>query len=118
MRLLKFEGGLFKRGVTESVAYQWVRDFIFTEDIIEGMEQFTKCSFDRNYQHKESTDSRLKSDLKCLNLITEFFNQYDPFSDATDKLINIANGMSGSEEANCHKAFEVGIAIRENISKT
>lgn len=73
MRLLKFEEGLFKRRVTKSVAYQWVKDFIFTKDLIEGMDEFTKSSFDKN-KDKDSTDSRLKTDLKCLNLIEEFFN--------------------------------------------
>lgn len=56
MRLMKSEGDLFRRGITESVAYQWVKDFIFTKDLIEGMEEFTKSSFDKNYQHKDSTD--------------------------------------------------------------
>ena len=118
MRLLKFEGGLFRRGVTESVAYQWIRGFIFTKDIVEGMERFTKCSFDKNYQHKDSSDSRIKLDLKSLKLIEDFFEQYDPFSETVETLINIANGMSATEKSNCHNAFEEGIKIMEDISGT
>lgn len=41
MRMLKCEGGLFKQGVTESVAYQWIQGLVFTKDIVEGMEEFT-----------------------------------------------------------------------------
>lgn len=41
MRLLKFEGGLFRRGVTESFAHQWIKSFMFNKDLIEGVEKFT-----------------------------------------------------------------------------
>lgn len=118
MRLLKFEGGLFRRGFTESVAYQWIRGYIFAKDIMEGMEKFTNCSFDKNYQHKDSTDSRLQAELKSLQLIEDFFNQYDPFPSSVDTLINIANGMSVSPETNCHNAFEESLKIMEEISTT
>lgn len=63
MRLLKFEGGLFRRGVTESVAHQWIQTFFFTKDLIEGVEKFTNCASAKNYQHKHSTDSRIEADL-------------------------------------------------------
>ena len=118
MRQLKFEGGLFRRGVTESVAYQWIRGFIFTKDIIEGLEKFTSCTSDRNYQHKDSSDNRIQLDSKALELIEKFFEQFDPFCDDTETLINIANGMSGSDKANCHNAFEKGLEIMDQIKET
>lgn len=118
MRLLKFEGGLFRRGVTESVAHQWIQTFLFTKDLIEGVEKFTNCASAKNYQHKDSTDSRIEADLKSLKLIEKFFEQYDPFPESIDSLINIANGMSGSPETNCHQAFEKGIEIIQGISGT
>ncbi|KAL7300457.1 hypothetical protein TKK_0006809 [Trichogramma kaykai] len=110
--------GLFRRGVTESVAYQWIREFIFTKDIIEGLEKFTNCSFDKNYQHKDSSDSRIALDSKCLKLIENFFEEYDPFSETVETLINIANGISATEKSNCHNAFEEGIKIMKDISGT
>ena len=102
--------------VTESVAYQWIRGFIFTKDIIEGTEKFTKCSFDRNYQHKDSTDSRIKKDAESLKKIEEFFTQYNPFPDSVENLINIANGISASKECNCHNVFEEGVKIMQEIA--
>ncbi|KAL7307868.1 hypothetical protein TKK_0000187 [Trichogramma kaykai] len=118
MRLCKLEGGLFKRGVTESVAYQWIRDFIFTKDIIQGMEKFTHLTFDKNYQHKDSTDGRLTADLKSLQQIEAFFEQYDPFPDSISVLMNIANGVTAKEDCNCHKAFEEGKIIMDDVSNT
>lgn len=116
MRLLKFEGGLFRRGVTESVACLWLFGFLFTKNLILGLEKFTKCCFDTNYQHKDAYDSRILQDIKSFKKIQEFFDQFDPFSDSNEVLINIANGMCSDSAVNCHCAFDVGIKIMTDIA--
>lgn len=49
MRLLKFEGGLFTKKVTECVAIQWVEGYLFLRDGIEGLEKSTRVNLDKNY---------------------------------------------------------------------
>lgn len=118
MRLLKFQGGLFQRGVTESVAFQWIIVFIFVKDLMEGLEKFTKSNFDKNYQHKDAYEGRIHKDRDSLAKLEEFLEQFDPFSELNDLLINISNGMSCGPDVNCHEAFKHGLEIMRNISGT
>lgn len=114
MRMLKCEGALFKWGVTESVAYQWIKGLVFTKDIVEGMEEFTGTAFERNYQHKDATDARMKKDHESPKKLEKYFCQYNPFSDV-NAVVNIANKMRRSENVNCHNAFEGGLQIMRKI---
>lgn len=56
----------------------------------------------------------MKKDHESLKKIEEFFCQYTPFPDV-NAVVNIANGMSGSENVNCHNAFEEGLQIMRKI---
>lgn len=119
MRILKIEGGLFKRSVTDSVAFQWLQAFTYIKDVILGLENFTDVISEKNFQHKDSTDGRIERDRICYEKIKQFFEQFDPFcEEESEKMINIANGMSSNAPVNCYKAFDVGIAIMNGIAGT
>lgn len=60
MKSMNVERGPFKRGVTESVVYKWIKGVIFSKDIIEGVEEFCNISFKKSYQHEDLTDHESK----------------------------------------------------------
>lgn len=49
MKEISVEGGLFKRGATESVVFKWIRGVIYSQDIIEGIEKFCDISFNKSH---------------------------------------------------------------------
>lgn len=117
MRILKIEGGLFKRGVTDSVAFQWLQAFIYIKDVILGMERFTKVACEKSFQHKDASDSRIKIDNETFDKFVQFLEQFHPFcEDDSDKIINVANGMTSDGVVNCHEAFKEGFKIMTSIA--
>lgn len=94
--MLKFERILFKRGLTESAAYQWLKDFIFT---------------------KIQLIVELNQTLNLLNSLKIFLSSMIHY-DTVETSKNIANGMKASEEANCHNEFEQVIKIMKGLVKT
>lgn len=114
IRIMSVEGGPFKRGVTESIVYKWIKGVIYTKDIIAGMEEFCNISFKKSYQHSDSTDARMERDDVDVKKLEEFFTQHSPFPD-TDAIMSIATGITGDENINCYNAFEEGL---KNMKKT
>ncbi|GFT02706.1 uncharacterized protein TNCV_829721 [Trichonephila clavipes] len=49
MKGMSVEGGPFKRGATENVVYKWIRGVIYSQDIIEGIENFCNISFNKSH---------------------------------------------------------------------
>ncbi|GFX72911.1 uncharacterized protein TNCV_1698081 [Trichonephila clavipes] len=107
---MSVEGGPFKRDATESVVYKWIRRVIYSQDIIEGIENFCNISFNKSHQHSDSTDARIDRDDIDVKLLVDFFIQHNHFPD-TDAIISIATGMTGDKDINCYNAFEQGLTV-------
>ncbi|GFW58552.1 uncharacterized protein TNCV_718521 [Trichonephila clavipes] len=108
MKGMSVEGGPFKLGATESVVYKWIRGVIYSQDIIEGIENFCNISFNKSHQHSNSTDARIDRNDIDDKLLVDFFIQHSPFPD-TDAIIPIATGITGYKDINCYDAFEQGL---------
>lgn len=115
MRRCNLKGGLFLRGVTDSVAIQWLMGSIATMDCLTALEKFTQKSIDKNYQHKDSHDSMLSRDIADMKKLDAFFEQFYPFPDV-ENVTNIVSGISGdNNRVTCHRAFEIGLEIMKEI---
>ena len=68
------------------------------------------------FWHKDASDARATRGKEALVKINKCFHQYDPFCEDTEKLVNIANGMCGDGNVNCHESFEIGLEIMRKIS--
>ncbi|GFT31809.1 uncharacterized protein TNCV_3081101 [Trichonephila clavipes] len=101
MKGMSVEGGPFKHGATESVVYKWIRGVIYSQDIIEGIENFCNISFNKSHQHCDSTDARIDRDDIGVKLLVDFFMQHSSFP-GTDAIISIA---TGDENINCYDAL-------------
>ena len=97
MKAMKVNGGTFKRGVTESIVYKWIKGVIHTKDVIEGIEDFCGVSFKKNFQHEDATDARIKRDNDDFKKIEEFFVEHNPFKNI-EEIFSIASGVTGDRE--------------------
>ncbi|GFU82034.1 uncharacterized protein TNCV_517141 [Trichonephila clavipes] len=116
MKGMGVEGGPFKRGATESIVYKWIREVIYSQDIIEGIENFWNISFNKSHQHSDWTDARIDRDDIDVKLLVDFFIQYSPFPD-TDAIIYIATGITGDKDINCYHAFEQGLTVMKKTGQ-
>lgn len=115
MRLLSVDGGIFKRGATDSVALKWIKGVIFTKDIIEGLEEFCGVKLEKNFessQHIDASDTRITKDRSDLNKLVAVFQEQNPFPDF-EGLISLSSGMIANDTVNCFNAFEIGKKILE-----
>ncbi|GFS53921.1 uncharacterized protein TNIN_371051 [Trichonephila inaurata madagascariensis] len=118
MKGMSVEGGPFKRGATESVVYKWIRGVIYSQGIIEGIENFCNISFNKSHQHSDSTDARIDRDDIDVKLLEDFFVQHSLFPD-TDAVISIDTGITGDKDINCYDAFEQGLtAMKKTEGQT
>ena len=81
MKGMSVKGGPFKRGATESVVYKWIIGVIYSQDIIEGIENFCDISFNKSHQHSDSTDARIERDDIDVKKLVDFFKLHGPFPD-------------------------------------
>lgn len=115
MRSLSVEGP-FKRGVTESVAFKWIKAVCSTKDVIEGIEKFCNVSFNKSKQHDDASDSRIKRDDADVAKLVEWLSSHNPFSIPTDAITSISTGVTGDSRINFHEAFEIGINSMKKIN--
>lgn len=92
------EGGPFKRGVTESIFYKWIKGVIFSKDII-VVEEFCNISFKKCPQHADSTDARIERDDIDMKKLEEYFIQHSPFP-VVAVIMTISTGTTGQENVN------------------
>jgi len=61
-------------------------------------------------QHVEVRDSRISRDDSDVEKVSEWLSINYPFPN-TNCLMSIATGISGNDNVNCHKAYEIGIYL-------
>lgn len=70
----------FKRGNTESVVHEWTIGIIYSQDIIEDIQNVYEIFFNRSHQHIESTDAGIERDDIDVKILIYSFKQYSTFS--------------------------------------
>lgn len=68
--------GLFRRVVTDSKTYTWIKSVIFTKDIIEIIEEFCNISFENNFETTQLIDAMklgIKRDMEDFKKLEEYF---------------------------------------------
>lgn len=85
MKSMKIGGGPFRREATPSVVFKWIRETLFTTDVVDGIEEFCEVSFKSSYQHIDASDSRIKEDSKAVDKI---FSNSQPLSSCSGSHID------------------------------
>lgn len=116
MRSIHSIGGLSRgRGITESVATSWLNSLTCCTYVNDDFEDFCKLHRTSSEQHKDSRDSNIVRDEKDLQKLIQWFKSHSPFP-SNQSLCNIATGMSGGPDVNCHEAESLGIRSVQKIS--
>jgi len=75
---------------------------------------FCNISLDTIDQHIDTRDSRINRDNEDVKKIIDWLTMYNPFR-FTNKIISLANGITGNNEINCYDAYNVGIVIMDSM---
>lgn len=59
-------------------------------------------------------DSRINRDNEDVKKIIEWLTMYNPFP-CTNKIMSLANGITGNYEINCYDAYNVGIVTMNSM---
>lgn len=110
MRVMKTEGGLIGRGITESTQMKFVLGMPYAHDVCEKIEQFCHVRFTSSEQHIDARDSRINRDNDDVQKIYDFFMDHNPFPFESE-LKSISNGTIGTEDVNSCDVFEIGKSI-------
>ena len=113
-RSMSVEGGPFKRGVTDSVVFKWIKGVAYTKDVLEGIAKFCNVSFKKSHQHDDASDARITRDDADVGKLVLWLESHNPFT-TSDVFISIATGVSGDEGVNCCDAFEVGLNAMKRV---
>uniref|UniRef100_A0A6P7GZZ5 Uncharacterized protein LOC114345123 n=1 Tax=Diabrotica virgifera virgifera TaxID=50390 RepID=A0A6P7GZZ5_DIAVI len=107
MRIMKIEGGMIGRTITESTLSRWILAMPYTNDVCKEIEKFCGINFSTTEQHVDATDSRIKRDNADVLKMFDWFKEHDPFPQTTS-IVSISTGVTGGENINCHDCFEIG----------
>ncbi|KYN28694.1 hypothetical protein ALC57_01884 [Trachymyrmex cornetzi] len=114
MKLMNVEGGPFKKGVSDSVVFKWIKGVPGTKDVLEGIEKFCNVSFNKSHQHDDASDARMTRDHADIEKLVLWLESHNPFT-TSDVFISIATGVSGDEGINCCDAFQVGLNAMQKV---
>lgn len=114
MRILKIEGGMIGRTITESTLARWILAMPYTNDICKEIEKFCNIKFSTSEQHVDARDSRIKRDDADVLKMYEWFKSNDPFP-CVDAIMCVSTGVTGGENINCYDYFEIGKNNLEEI---
>lgn len=114
MRILKIEGGMIGRNITDSTLARWILAMPYTNDVCKEVEKFCGITFSTSEQHVDARDSRIKRDNADILKIFQWFKEHDPFPHI-NSLISISTGVTGGENINCYDCFEIGKKIYRTL---
>lgn len=78
MRIMKIEGGMIGRKITESTIARWILAMPYT-NICKEIEKFCGIRFSTSEQHVDARDSRVKRYDADISRIFIWFKEHDPF---------------------------------------
>lgn len=114
MRILKIEGGMIGRTITESTLARWILAMPFTNDICKEVEKFCGIRFASSEQHVDARDSRIKRDNADILKMFEWFKEHNPFPNLSS-IISLSTGLTGNENINSYDCFEIGKTNLQDI---
>lgn len=103
------------RGFHERTIDKFLMSIPTTYDVCEEVEKFSGVYSYSSEQHVELRNSRIARDRNDVNRIISWFKEHCPFP-ATEEIMCIANGIIGSKEVNCFKAYEFGSSVLRGIT--
>lgn len=107
MRSIKTDGSLTRgKGRAENQRLLWVLSMSARASINEAMQKFSGVSYGTRDQHKDTSAARQARDVSDTVELITFFTERDPF--CSQRLINIANGMTAQEGVNVEKSRQLG----------
>lgn len=99
-RSLAFKGP-FANDPSVTNVFNWILGTAAVQEIIDRIEQFYNVSFDRNYQHADAYDARVKLDSKHIDTVYKWFKDHNPFIQS-NAIMSIYSGLAGdSTVINC-----------------
>jgi len=79
-------------------------------NVCTNIEQYVNLSSNVSEQHVELRDSRISRDDSDVEKILEWFSFNYPLPNS-NCVLSIATGISGNDNVNCHKAYEIGLDL-------
>lgn len=118
MRVLKVDGGMVGRAITENTLARWTLTIPYTNDICKEIEKFCGIHFSTSAQHIDVTDARMKKDNADMLQMFEWFKEHNPFP-KNPFVTSISTGITGGDNINCYDCYEIGRkSVEEMVGKT
>jgi hypothetical protein len=116
LRSMKTSGGLTRgRGMTETQRLVWLLSMPACAEVNSAMQELTGVTYSTSEQHKDTTQARQKRDMNDTQILLNFLQDRNPFSQ-DPCLRSIASGITAHSMVNVDDAEQIGVRILESMT--